>query len=124
MATIKLIKQYITKASFNIWYRRLGYMGKEALLYLLKALIRVKLITTKFNYNKDLCNIYIKSYIKQQISCILVYKGSYPFKKLHFNLIYLHKAFNTDYYFLYFYCPFCGFYINYTLIDKSEDSFI
>ena len=58
MATIKLTKQYITKVSLNIWYRYLGYIGKEALLYLLKAIIRVKLITTKFNYNKDFCNIY------------------------------------------------------------------
>ena len=64
IATIKLIKQYITKVSFNVWYRRLGYIDKEALLYLLKALIRVKLITTKFNYNGDFYNIYIKSYIK------------------------------------------------------------
>ena len=99
-------------------------MGKEALLYLLKALIRVKLITTKFNYNRDFCNIYIKNYIKQQISYILVYKRSYLFKKLYFNLIYLHKVFNINYYLLYFYCPFCGFYINYILINKSEDSFI
>ena len=99
-------------------------MGKEALLYLLKALIGVKLITTKFNYNGDLCNIYTKSYIKQQISRVLIYKRTYPFKKFHFNLIYLYKAFNANHYFLHFYCPFCGFYINYTLIDKLEDSFI
>ena len=66
-------------------------------------------MTTKFNYNGDLYNIYIKSYIKQQISYILVYKGSYPFKKLYFDFIYLHKAFNANYYLLYFYCPFCGF---------------
>ena len=107
-----------------MWYRRLGHTGKKALLYLLKALIRVKLITTKFNYNGDFCNIYIKSHIKQQIFYILVYKGSYPFKKLYFNLIYLHKVFNIDHYLLYFYCPFCGFYINYTLTDKLEDNFI
>ena len=99
-------------------------MGKEALLYLLKASIRVKLITTKFNHNRDLYNIYTKGYIKQQISRVLVYKGTYPFKKLHFDLIYLYKAFNANHYFLYFYCLFCGFYINYTLIDKLEDSFI
>ena len=47
-----------------MWYRQLGYMGKEALLYLLEALIGVELTTTKFNYDGDLCNIYIKSYIK------------------------------------------------------------
>ena len=99
-------------------------MGKEALLYLLKALIRVKLTTTKFNYDEDLYNIYIKSYIKQQISYILVYKESYPFKKLYFNLIYLYKAFNTNYYLFYFYCLFYSFYINYVLIDKLKDSFI
>ena len=39
-------------------------MGKEALLYLLKALIGVKLITTKFNHDGDLYNIYTKGYIK------------------------------------------------------------
>ena len=99
-------------------------MGKEALLYLLKALIGVKLITTKFNYNRDLYNIYTKGYIKQQISHILVYKRTYSFKKLYFNLIYLYKAFNADYYLLYFYYLFCGFYINYILIDKLEDNFI
>ena len=64
IAIIKLIKQYITKESLNMQHRQLGYTGKEALLYLLKALIRVKLTTTKFNYDRDLCNIYIKSYIK------------------------------------------------------------
>ena len=47
-----------------MWYRRLGHTGKKALLYLLKALIRVKLTITKFNYDGDLYNIYIKSYIK------------------------------------------------------------
>ena len=99
-------------------------MGKEALLYLLKALIGVKLITTKFNYDGDLYNIYTKSYIKQQISRVLVYKGIYLFKKLYFDFIYLYKAFNANYYLFYFYCPFCGFYINYTLIDKLENSFI
>ena len=99
-------------------------MGKEALLYLLKALIRVELITTKFNYDGDLCNMYAKGYIKQQISRVLVYKRIYPFEKLHFDLIYLYKVFNADYYLFYFYSLFCGFYINYTLIDKLEDSFI
>ena len=99
-------------------------MGKEALLYLLKTSIRVKLITTKFNYNGDLYNIYTNGYIKQQISRVLVYKGIYLFKKLHFDLIYLYKAFNINYYLLYFYYPFYGFYINYTLINKLEDSFI
>ena len=99
-------------------------MGKEALLYLLKASIGVELTTTKFNYNRDLYNMYTKSYIKQQIFHVPVYKGTYPFKKLHFDLVYLYKAFNTDHYLLYFYCPFCGFYINYTLTDKLEDSFI
>ena len=39
-------------------------MGKEALLYLPKASIGVKLITTKFNYDGDLCNVYIKGHIK------------------------------------------------------------
>ena len=107
-----------------MWHRHLNYMGKEALLYLPKASIGVKLIITKFNYNGDLYNMYIKSHIKQQISCILVYKGFYPFKKLYFNLIYLHKAFNANYYLLYFYCLFCSFYINYTLTDKLKDSFI
>ena len=47
-----------------MWYRQLGYIGKEALLYLPEASIRVKLTTTKFNYDRDLCNIYIKSHIK------------------------------------------------------------
>ena len=64
IATIKLTKQYIIKVSFNVWHRRLGYAGKEALLYLLKALIGVKLTITKFNYNGDLCNVYVKGYVK------------------------------------------------------------
>jgi hypothetical protein len=110
MATIKSIKQRVTKVSLNVWHRRLSHTGKEALLYLPEASIGVELITTKFNYDGDLCNM-----------CV---KRSYPFEKLHFDLIYLHKAFNADYYLLHFYCPFCGFYINYTLTDKSEDSFI
>ena len=64
MATIKLIKQRVIKASLNVWYRCLSYIGKEALFHLLKALIRVDLIITKFNCNGDLYNVYIKSYIK------------------------------------------------------------
>ena len=64
IATIKLTKQRVTKASLNVWHRRLGHAGKEALLYLLKALIGVELITTKFNYDRDLCNVCVKSYIK------------------------------------------------------------
>ena len=107
-----------------MWHRRLGHAGKEALLYLLKALIGVELITTKFNYNGDFYNMCIKSYIKQQIFYILVYKGSYPFKKLYFDFIYLHKAFNANCYLFYFYCLFYSFYINYILTDKLEDSFI
>ena len=47
-----------------MWYRRLGYAGKEALLYLLKTSIGVELTITKFNYNRDLCNMCVKSYIK------------------------------------------------------------
>jgi hypothetical protein len=64
MATIKLTKQCVTKKSLSVWYRQLGHVGKEALLYLPEALIRVELTTTKFNYDGDLCNICVKSYIK------------------------------------------------------------
>ena len=64
IATIKLMKQCVTKVSLNIWHRCLGYVGKEALLYLPEALIGVKLITTKFNYDGDLYNVCVKSYIK------------------------------------------------------------
>jgi hypothetical protein len=116
--------QRVTTATIDKWHERLEHVSKEILLYLEESSIGVKLSSTKFNREGDLCSPCIKANIRQQISRVPVHKGDYPFEKVHFDLVHLHKAFNADRYLLHFYCAFSGFHATYTLQSKDQQEFI
>ena len=107
--------QRVATASIDKWHDRLGHVSKDILLHLEESSIGVKLSSTKFNREGELCSPCIKANIRQQISRVPAYKGAYPFEKIHFDLVYLHKAFNADQYLLHFYCAFSGFHTIYIL---------
>ncbi|KAF1987144.1 hypothetical protein K402DRAFT_310467, partial [Aulographum hederae CBS 113979] len=113
-----------SKASLDIWHDRLGHARREALLHLPQSSIGVAPFpSSNFERETDLCRTCALANNKQQISRVPPSRGSYPFEKSHFDLIYLETAFNADKYILHFYCAFSGYHLTYTLTNKGEVEF-
>lgn len=113
-------KQPISKTSLETWHQRLGHIRREALLHLPTATTGAELSSTSLT----ICRPCELSQNRQHISRTPIERGLYPFERLHFDLVHLEEAFNTDRYLLHFYDLFSGYHISYTLSDRSEKEFI
>ena len=61
-------------------------------------------------YNILLYKLYILRKINQQISYRVLVKGTYPFKRVYFNIIIEEDGFNRDTYVAYFWCDYIKYY--------------
>ena len=61
-------------------------------------------------YGIPLCKLYILRKIIQQISYRISAKGTYPFKRIYFNIIIEEDGFNRDTYIAYFWCNYIKYY--------------
>jgi len=86
----------IATASMDVWHARLGHIGKNALKHVPQAVEGVALGTQDFQRTSDLCPECQLAQAHQQVSRIPTWRGSYPFEKVHLDLIHMEEAFNLD----------------------------
>ncbi|RKK56334.1 hypothetical protein BFJ69_g17657, partial [Fusarium oxysporum] len=95
MATKSRTPQVAT-ASMDTWHARLGHIRKEALEHMPQAVEGVALGTRNFERKSELCPECQLGQAYQQISRIPPWRGTYPFEKIHLDLIDMEEAFNAD----------------------------
>jgi hypothetical protein len=83
-------------ATMDTWHARLGHIRKEALEKVPHAVDGVALGTRDFERTSELCPECQLAQAHQQVSRIPTWRGSYPFEKVHLDLIHMQEAFNQD----------------------------
>jgi hypothetical protein len=123
MATKSRTPQVAT-ASMDTWHARLGHIRKEALEHMPQAVEGVALGTRNFERKSELCPECQLGQAYQQISRIPPWRGSYPFEKIHLDLIDMEEAFNTDSWVAHFYCDYSAYHITFNLPNKNQDELL
>jgi len=89
----------------RVWHQRLLHCNMESVNHLLTTANRVKVVKTdrgRTPYSIPLYKPYVLRKITQQISHRISIKGTYPFKRVHFDIIIKEDGFNGDTYIAYF----------------------
>ncbi|KAI8406119.1 hypothetical protein FOFC_13588 [Fusarium oxysporum] len=123
MATKSRTPQVAT-ASMDTWHARLGHIRKEALEHMPQAVEGVALRTRNFERKSELCPECQLGQAYQQISRIPPWRGSYPFEKIHLDLIDMEEAFNPDSWVAHFYCDYSAYHITFNLPNKNQDELL
>ncbi|PCD22316.1 hypothetical protein AU210_016105 [Fusarium oxysporum f. sp. radicis-cucumerinum] len=123
MATKSRTPQVAT-ASMDTWHARLGHIRKEALEHMPQAVEGVALGTRNFERKSELCPECQLGQAYQQISRIPPWRGSYPFEKIHLDLIDMEEAFNADSWVAHFYCDYSAYHITFNLPNKNQDELL
>ncbi|CAE7034426.1 hypothetical protein PTTW11_05430 [Pyrenophora teres f. teres] len=111
-------------ASMDVWHSRLGHIRKEALKHVPIAVKGVTLSTHSFERNADLCQTCELSQAHQQISRIPTWRGTYPFEKVHMDLIDMEEAFNADSWVVHFYFAYSAYHISFNVTSKTQDELV
>ena len=114
----------ISTASVDVWHARLGHIRKEAIQHIPEAVHGAKLSSKNFERDSDLCETCELAQPYQQISRISTWRGSYPFEKVHMDLIDMEKAFNADSWVVHFYCDYSAYHISFNLTNKSQKELV
>ncbi|KAG4253841.1 hypothetical protein FPRO03_14238 [Fusarium proliferatum] len=111
-------------ASMDTWHARLGHIRKEALEHMPQAVEGVALGTRNFERKSELCPECQLGQAYQQISRITPWRGTYPFEKIHLDLIDMEEAFNADSWVAHFYCDYSAYHISFNLPNKNQDELL
>nr|QCF41193.1 CcxB [Bipolaris sorokiniana] len=111
-------------ASLDVWHARLGHIRKEAIQRVPHAVQGVQLSTTNFEREAELCQVCELSQAHRQILRTPTWKGSYPFEKVHLDLIDMDEAFNADSWIVHFYCDYAAYHISFNSSSKSQQELI
>lgn len=114
----------IATASMDTWHARLGHIRKEALEHVAHAVEGVALGTRDFERTSELCPECQLAQAHQQISRIPTWRGSYPFEKVHLDLINMQEAFNQDAWVVHFYCDYSAYHVSFNLAFKIQDELV
>ena len=96
----------------------------ELVNYLLTAVDRVKVVKTdrgRTPYGIPLYKLYVLRKITQQISHRLSAKGTYPFKRVYFNIIIEEDRFNRDIYVAYFWCNYTKYHHAFPIKNHEQE---
>ena len=93
---------YILTASQEIWHRQMGHLHLDAIKKLPDAVWGVKIKEKNLCPEGALCSKCQEAIASQQISQVPPQWASKPFKWVHFNLIQLKPAYNSDQWVLHF----------------------
>jgi len=111
-------------ASMDTWHARLGHIRKEALEHMPQAVEGAALSTRNFLRTSDLCPECQLGQAHQRPSKLPTWKGSYPFEKIHLDLIHMEEAFNLDAWVVHFYCDYSAYHISFNLPHKTQEELI
>jgi len=115
---------HVATPSMDTWHAGLGHIRKDALEHTPQAAEGVALSTHNFERTTDLCPKCQLGQAHQQISRVPTWRGSYPFEKIHFDLIHMEEAFNTDTWVAHFYCDYSAYHISFNLPFKTQDELV
>ncbi|KAK2666788.1 hypothetical protein RAB80_017905 [Fusarium oxysporum f. sp. vasinfectum] len=101
-----------------------GHILKEALEHMPQAVEGVALGTRNFERKSELCPECQLGQAYQQISRIPPWRGTYPFEKIHLDLIDMEEAFNADSWVAHFYCDYSAYHITFNLPNKNQDELL
>ncbi|EFZ03308.2 Integrase, catalytic core [Metarhizium robertsii ARSEF 23] len=123
MATKSRMPQ-VAIASMDIWHARLGHIRKETLKHIPQAVHGVALGTRNFERESELCPECQLGQARQQISRVPTWRGTYPFEKIHLDLIDLDEAFNADSWVAHFYCDYSAYHVPFNLPNKTQEEIL
>lgn len=104
---VSTTKHFKSTAYDKVWHQRLGHCDLEAIENLATAVEGVKVVKTDMGrtpYGKPLCEPCVLGKMTQQTSRRPSAKGSYPFERVHFDIIFESEAYNGDSYVAHFWC--------------------
>jgi hypothetical protein len=114
----------IAVASMDVWHARLGHIRKEVLEQVPQAVKGVALGTRDFERFSDLCPECQLGQAHRQISRIPTWRGTYPFEKIHLDLIQMEEAFNLDAWVVHFYCDYSAYHVSFNLPNKTQEELV
>ena len=114
----------VATASMDVWHARLGHIRKEALKHVPLAVEGVALGTRDFERKSELCPECQLGQAHQQISRVPTWRGTYPFEKIHLDLIDMEEAFNADSWVAHFYCDYSAYHVSFNLPNKTQEEIL
>lgn len=114
----------VATASMDTWHARLGHIRKEALEHVPQVVEGVALGTRDFERKSELCPECQLGQAHQQISRIPTWRGTYPFEKIHLDLIDMEEAFNANSWVAHFYCDYSAYHVSFNLPNKNQDELL
>jgi len=99
----------------------------ESVNYLLTAADGVKVVKTdrgRTPYSIPLYKPCVLGKMTQQISYRISIKGTYPFKRVHFNVIIEEDGFNRDTYIAHFWCNYIKYYRAFPIKNHKEETLL
>jgi hypothetical protein len=107
-----------TKATKSVWHRRLGHTRPEVIDQLEANTDGVKVLKDQ-EASPDVCEGCKIAYLPRQVSRTPMFRGNYPFEKIHMDLMQFHPATNGDVYLFHMYCAFSHFHFVFTIDRKT-----
>lgn len=101
-----------------------GHVRKETLKHIPQAVKGAALGTHDFERESELCPECQLGQARQQISRVPTWRGTYPFEKIHLDLIDLDEAFNADSWVVHFYCDYSAYHVSFNLPNKSQEDIL
>jgi len=124
-ATAKISRAPQTAAaSMDVWHARLGHIHKEALQHVPKSTKGVILNTHDFQRNTNICPACELAQAHQQVSRVPTWRGTYPFEKVHMDLIDMDEAFNADSWVVHFYYDHSAYHISFNRTNKTQEELV
>ncbi|KAH7464558.1 hypothetical protein FOMA001_g17641 [Fusarium oxysporum f. sp. matthiolae] len=111
-------------ASMDIWHARLGHIRKEALEHVPQVVEGVALGTHDFERKSELCPACQLGQAHQQISRVPTWRGTYPFERIHLDLVDMEEAFNADSWVAHFYCDHSAYHVSFNLPNKAQEELL
>ncbi|SCO78293.1 uncharacterized protein FRV6_02506 [Fusarium oxysporum] len=111
-------------ASMDIWHARLGHIRKEALEHVPQVVEGVALGTHDFERKSELCPECQLGQAHQQISRVPTWRGTYPFERIHLDLVDMEEAFNADSWVAHFYCDHSAYHVSFNLPNKAQEELL
>ena len=99
----------------------------ELVDYLPTAADRVKVVKInrgRTSYSIPLYKLYILAKITQQIFYRISVKGTYPFKRVYFNIIIEKDGFNGDTYVAYFWCNYIKYHRAFSIKNHKQETLL
>ena len=120
-------KHFKATAYDRVWHQRLGHCDLEAIKHLPKAVEGVNVTKTdggRTPYGPPLCEPCVLGKMTQQSSRRPSAKGTYPFERVHFDVIMEEEAFNGDTCVAHFWCDYTKYHRAFPIKNHKQKTLL